>query len=186
MKLQLGFVRRDSRLVMPVFFGLWASIVLLVIVSLYLLVARFNLQAQNTELTEEVAELQWKLDKNKALLEGAPSLSEFRDLQQRIRVINELAGQQGAGLSSVLSRLEQLLPDQAYLTNFSYKPEKNEMLLTVEAPGADQLTSLLQAAEESQRFSEVLLTRQSQEKREGQRLIQFEIRLTTRQGQVSS
>jgi hypothetical protein len=182
MKLNVGFVAREDRAVPYLFVAVWVALLGILIISAWLVLSRFALVADNVAKTEQHDKLQWKLEKNRELLSDAPSLQEFHRLQQRIAGINELAGQQGAGLSVILSRLEQLLPDQAYLTNLVYKPADDEMLLTVEAPSAEQLTGLLQAAEKSRRFSEVLLTRQSQEKRHGQRFIQFEIRLKAKTG----
>ncbi len=182
MKLKAGFVQREDSAVPYLFIVVWLAVFTIVVSTGWLVYSRFALAEENATLSEKYDKLQWKLEKNRELLSGSPSLEEFRRLQQRIKVINELAGQQGSGLSAILSRLEHLLPDQAYLTNLIYKPADSEMLLTVEAPSAEQLTGLLQAAENSQRFSEVLLTRQSQEKRRGQRFIQFEIRLKARAG----
>ncbi|MFP4610484.1 MAG: PilN domain-containing protein [Thiohalophilus sp.] len=177
MSLKLSFVPCEYRAVPVVFALVWTLLLLLLVVTVGLLVARFELAGQTDKLAGRQAQLQEKLEQHRQAQGNAPSLAQFQSLQQRIIDINELAGRQGAGLSAMLSRMEQLLPDQAYVTSLVYRPADNELLLTVEAPSAEQLTGLLQAAEASRRFSEVLLTRQSQENRRGQRLIQFEIRL---------
>lgn len=182
MSLKLSFVPCEYRAVPALFTLAWLLLLLLLVVSAGLLAGRFELAAQNSELTERRAQLQHRLEQHSRQQANAPSLAEFQRLQQRIAAINELAGRQGAGLSAMLSRMEQLLPEQAYVTRLVYRPASNELLLTVEAPSAEQLTGLLQAAEASRRFSEVLLTRQSQENRHGQRLIQFEIRLRASTG----
>lgn len=182
MSLKLSFVPCEYRAVPVVFIVVWTLLLLLLITGAGLLVARAELAEQSRELAGRQVQLQEKLAQQRREQGDAPSLAQFEQLQQRIAAINELSGRQGAGLSVLLSRMEQLLPDQAYLTNLIYRPAGNELLLTVEAPSAEELTGLLQAAEASQRFSEVLLTRQRQETRRGQRLIQFEIRLRAAAG----
>lgn len=182
MSLKLSFVDCQTRAVPALFVLVWLGLLCVLLVGTGLMVSRSELTGQNRELAERHADLQRKLQEQAPQLDNAPSLQAFQQLQQRIAAINELAGRQGAGLSAMLSRMEQLLPEQAYVTTLVYKPAENEMLLTVEAPSAEQLTGLLQAAEKSRRFSEVLLTRQSQEQRRDQRFIQFEIRLRAGSG----
>ncbi|MGD8712714.1 MAG: PilN domain-containing protein [Thiohalophilus sp.] len=184
MSLKLSFVSCETDAVPGLFVGAWVLLLSLLIFAAGMIVTRFELSAQNLDLADRQVELKNKLEQQSELLKGGPSLSEFRQLQQRIAAINELAGRQGAGLSVMLSRIEELLPDQAYVTSLSYKPADNELLLTIEAPGAEQLTGLLQAAEKSGRFSEVQLSRQSQEKRGNRRVIQFEIRLRAAGGRA--
>ena len=182
MSLNLSFVSCEYRAVPMLFVLVWSLLLLLLFIGGGLFVSRTELAEQTRKLADRQSELQEKLQQQRHEQGDAPSLVQFKQLQQRIAAINELAGRQGAGLSVILSRMEQLLPDQAYLTSLIYRPAGNELLLTVEAPSAEQLTGLLQAAEASQRFSEVLLTRQSQETRRGERLIQFEIRLRAATG----
>lgn len=177
MNLNLGFVKKESRFIQAEFYVIWGALLIVLLMSIYFFRDYSYLHKNNDELRQEIIKFNSKLDEKKRLLKGAPSINEFNALKKRILVVNELAALQGAGLSSVLSQLEAILPQKAYVTHLSYKPKRNEVLMTVEAPGSEQLTEMLFLVENSKYFSEVLLRRQSQAKRKGQRYLQFEMSL---------
>lgn len=177
MILKLGFVKKDSRFVKTEFYVIWGGILTIILASIYLLLDTYYLHEKNDGLNHKVTKLNLKLSTKKMLLKDAPSIEEFNALKKRIVIINKLAAFQGAGLSSVLLQLEEILPKKAYVTNLSYKPKRNEVLITVEAPSSNELTEMLQMIESSKHIGDVLLRRQSQKKVKGKRYLQFEMSL---------
>ena len=105
-----------------------------------------------------------------------PPLAAVSALRARVAQLNRLSTRQGQTLPELLQRLEKSLPDAAYLVHLAYKTN-GEIQLVAESAGAEALTAFLVKLQQDAAFAEAMLTRQSQRTTNGQRRIQFDIRL---------
>ena len=105
-----------------------------------------------------------------------PPPADVAALRARVAQLNRLSTRQGKSLPELLQRLENSLPDAAYLVHLGYKAN-GEIQLVAESAGAEALTAFLVKLQQDAAFAEAMLTRQSQRTANGQRRIQFVIRL---------
>lgn len=98
-------------------------------------------------------------------------------LQSQVQALNGLAGTAGQSFPLLLARLEELIPDGAWLVSLQYRAREGETKLVAEADRAELLTEFMDRLDRSGRFSQVLLTRQAQRSEGAQHAIQFEIQL---------
>lgn len=97
-------------------------------------------------------------------------------LKARVAQLNRLSPVKAQTVPELLQRLEKSLPDAAYLVHLAYKAN-GEIQLIAESTGAEALTAFLVKLQQDTAFTEAMLTRQSQRTTNGQRRIQFDIRL---------
>jgi Tfp pilus assembly protein PilN len=81
---------------------------------------------------------------------------------------------------SLLSDIEDLAPDQVWLSTILYRPRAAEVRLVAESESAEALTAFLLRLEKAARFSEVMLARQAHLGARERRTVQFEVRLKER------
>lgn len=98
-------------------------------------------------------------------------------LRAQAQALNGLTGTTGLALPLLLAHLEKLIPDGAWLVNLHLRSREGETKLVAEADRAVLLTEFMDRLEQSGYFSQVLLTRQSQQSEGAQHAIQFEIQL---------
>ncbi len=155
--------------------------------ALCMLIVAFWFAADTLALKKNRPELEAQLAKlnNQRLAQAAPkfpSKSELADLKQRVTLINTLSAAQGWSFPVLLAKLEQLLPDYAYLTQIHHKLDTGEIQMTVESASAEVLTAFLVKLEKEGHFSEVLLIKQAQHAGAGGKRIQFELRVKEKRG----
>lgn len=105
-----------------------------------------------------------------------PADAAIRTLKTRVEQLNRLHVSPGKPLPELLQHLENALPDPVYLVHLAYR-DGGEIQMIAESSGADTLTAFLVKLQQDAAFAEAMLTRQSQRTTNGQRRIQFEIRL---------
>lgn len=120
--------------------------------------------------------LRWREQAASAPATQAPPAAAVSAMKARVAQLNRLAPRQGQTLPELLQRLERALPDAAYLVHLSYKAN-GDIQLIAEATGAEALTAFLIKLQQDATYAEAMLTRQSQRATNGQRRIQFDIRL---------
>lgn len=102
--------------------------------------------------------------------------SAVSELLRKIRAVNAVSDVKGPPATLLLSLLERHLPEQAYLLSLHHRHRTGELRLVAEAPGAEPLSTFLQALESDTTFTQVMLMRQSREPRDGRPAVQFEIK----------
>jgi len=160
----------------PVLAGIaWTMAAALFIASVWLLFDAATVRQALPELRERLAQLdQRTLAENSQPL---PPSAEARVLKQRVAAVNARAMARGRPLIAILSRLEGLLPDQAYLASVQRRIREEELLIVAEADNPEPLTAFLLKLEKDPWFSQVLLTRQAPLAIGARKAVQFELRL---------
>ena len=97
--------------------------------------------------------------------------------RERLARINAISQTRGASTAAVLAMLETLLPDDVWLSSLTHRARDGELLLVVDAAGADPLAKFLRRLEGQPMFGEVLLTRQTQPTSDGPSGLRSEIRV---------
>jgi hypothetical protein len=95
-------------------------------------------------------------------MSSLPSPKDLEDLSRHLNELNSLGGSGGPSVSSILSRLENLLPVGARLLSFQNDQTTGEIQLVVEAGNLDELSKFLASLENASGFSKVTLTKQTQ------------------------
>lgn len=118
----------------------------------------------------------WRQQLANTPAQQAPPIAAVSAMKARVAKLNRLSPQPRQAVPEVLQRLEKLLPDSAYLVHLAYKTN-GDIQLIAESTGAEALTAFFVRLQQDASFAEAMLTRQSQRTTNGQRRIQFDIRL---------
>ena len=155
--------------------GLGILTLAILIISIWLAADAIGLKKNKPDLEAQLAKLS---SQRSEIAEGLlPPQAELVNLKQRVALINALSGNLGWPFPAVLGKLEQLLPDYAYLIQIHHKLDTGEIQMTVESESAETLTAFLVKLQKEEHFSEVLLTKQGQRSGQGRKRIQFELRV---------
>lgn len=177
MKLTTNFVTSPVRWVRPMTTVLWGLTGLAAVLALWLVQAAIEAHHEIPALRERLAQLEQR--KRAVPTTEKPPLTELQDIKRRIAALNALSVNQGRPVITLLTDLEQWLPDPVWLVSLHDRVKNGEVLIVAEAHSVEPLTSFLLRLEQQPRFSEVLLVKQTP--RGAQRhAIQFEIRLKER------
>jgi hypothetical protein len=178
MKITTNFVHSPARLARPLATGLWVLVSMAALTGLSLWHAAIDLRNEIPDLRERLAQL----DQRRLDLATQPVLpaAELRQLKQRVTALNDLSSNRGRSVGLLLADLEQWLPDQAWLVSLHDRAKAGEVLIVAESASAEPLTVfLLRLEQQTRRFSEVLLVKQTPQGA-SRNTIQFEIRLKER------
>lgn len=158
-------------------FVLALSVVIGVVVTLgiWLLIDAAQLKAARGELSERL--VHWQTKRKEISTPVLPPAASLHDMKRRVADINRLNDTRGASTLQLLQRLERLLPDTVYITQFTQRAHDGEIQLVAESSEATALTTFLLHLQNDPGFSQALLTRQAQRTVQGQRRVQFELRL---------
>lgn len=166
----------------------WAKLAIRILAAMNLLVMSlivwvydsFNNELANLPSLE--ARIDQLLESRKHSLEQSPMPEYYLlgDMRERVAFLNSLSQANGWSTEYMLSRLEEWLPEQAYLVSFQHKRKKGEIDLIVEASRGEYLTGFLLKMEQEAHFSEVLLGRQVNRDSQDGRVMQFEINIKER------
>lgn len=177
MLLNTNFVKRPDSLVGLSVAFLWGCAAVFAMASLWFYTQSIDHREELLSLNERRGELKERYDSFQAAAVDTPSPDRVQALGQMVEVLNGLASFEGLSVSAILARMEERLPDQAYLVRFSYKPAHGEAHLVVEARDVAPLTEFLGALEREEAFQDVLLSRQLHLQRQSIEYTQYEIRL---------
>jgi len=180
--LKTNFSRHDARWV-PALVAVSGALALAALIAAALLVSQHaRLERKMPELRTQLKKLQShhaRLEKDKVQL---PPHAKLAALQGRVSVINGIVDSKGRPITELLSRLEKLLPGQAWLTSLHHRRGRGELELVAAARDVGALTEFLKRLEGDPYFSQALLTRQSHAKGKDKSVVEFDIRLTERRG----
>lgn len=136
---------------------------------------------RRAELPVLRARLATMMDESKAATSRVPlpSLHALSEIRRRVGELNSISGVRGWFAPALLAWLEEHMPESVYLLSFQHQLREGEVVLVVESPSTEALTSFLLGLEREPHFKEVLLARQSP-RSEVRGTVQFEIRLKER------
>lgn len=118
------------------------------IIVMFAFLSRFWLDAQNTDLKEE-------LEQKKAVLSASINFEKnFKDAQKRLEIFSSLA-KEGAKSSEMLNTITSYLPPEIFLTSLTINLES----LTIEgtSPNEQSIQQYIVNLSSSQKFQEVSL-----------------------------
>lgn len=130
-------------------------------------------------LEKRLEELNRK-SRGSAKVSSLPSERALTRIRKRLAAINALPGRVGWTPTTLFRKIEEMLPDKAYLISIHYKQKDGELLLVAESESQKPLTRFLSNLEGEPHFAEVLLTKQSQLKSRKKHLIRYEMRIRER------
>lgn len=117
---------------------------------------------------QEIPELEQKLmafedNRNglRAIEDNLPSSKELLKLKEQVGRYNNLLNFHGNSIDNLLERLENLLPNQVFLSSMVHYRITGEVKLVAESNQVEALTEFLKQLENAGYFGEVLLSRQS-------------------------
>lgn len=154
-----------------------------VILSAILVYSTLNLWSENNELDLINGKLGKQLSSASISKKRTQSTAKGIDLKgfyKKLDVLSKLDTSIGIDTSIVMSRLERILPDDAYLVSFQYERESGDVKLTVESQFTTSMSRFLQSIESNKQFNDVLLVRQLQTGEGGQRRAQYIIQFTSK------
>ena len=147
---------------------LYLSVVLVLIVAAVLystnLINEIDKNIVQAEKTKDV--LQYELNVVQRTAESIPDYSTLKEIERMVDVVRQITHTKGDTTVKVLGTIEEMLPENAALTSFYHKLDIGEIDITVAANDTLSLTAFVHALEESERFSQVLITRQSHKEQE--------------------
>jgi len=106
---------------------------------------------------------------------GLPAPEDISRIKDQVDEVNALFPGYRGSLSVLLSKLEELLPDDIYLIHINYKPRLSEMQLVAEGDQLETLARFLHRLERDRSFDDVLLTKQTHRKSKGMAKLQFHV-----------
>jgi hypothetical protein len=160
--------------------GLGILTLSLLIISIWFAVDAVDLKKNKPSLEAQLAKL--NSQRSEIAANKLPPQAELDNLKQRVALINALSGNLGWPFPVLLVKLEQLLPDYAYLIQIHHRLDTGEIQMTVESESAETLTAFLVKLQKEEHFNEVLLTKQAQRAGQGRKRIQFELRVKEKKG----
>lgn len=164
------FDLRKLRLYMSVVF------LVLLVTLLYLVDLIYELDGNivNEKKTRDVLQYEYSVVKRAA--ESIPNYSTLKEIERKVNVVKDIAGTKGDTAVKVLGEIEKILPKDAALSSFYHKSKIGEIDITVSANDTLSLTAFVHALEKSERFNQVLITRQSHQEQESD-TISYDIRI---------
>lgn len=179
MRLTTSFSASPKRLV-PYLGGAAWGMALLTVVAMALLVHDANQsQAELDGIRNTLA----RLRAHHAEPPAPPvlvSAAQLALLKQNVARLNRLPGYGARPLLQLLDSIEASLPPDAALLELHYAQGNDVVLLKAEAGQAETLAGFLRALTERPEFAQALLVQRSERRSEGERIVQFEVRLTRR------
>lgn len=152
-----------------------------VIIATVLVFDTIDLWSKNAELEIAQQKLAKRISSNASSKQSVlPNQRKMQKFYQKLNVLSKLDATVGADTSMVMSSLEQLLPDSAYLINFHYQKESGETKVTVESGFTESLSKFLHNIEQHNSFRDVLLVRQLQSGEGNQLRKQYVIQFISR------
>jgi hypothetical protein len=180
MKATTNFSAPRPNLVPSLAMGLGVLALSVLIISIWFVVDAVELKKNKPNLEAQFAKL--NSQRSGIAADPLPSHAELVNLKQRVALINTLSGNLGWPFPVLLAKLEQLLPDYAYLIQIHHKLDTGEIQMTVESESAEILTAFLVRLQKEEHFTEVLLTKQAQRAGQGRKRIQFDLRVKEKRG----
>lgn len=179
MKIQASLVTPPRPLAFALAAALWTLSFVLLAATGWLAWAAVQQRAELPELEARVAQLERQVQQ--ATPHAAlPATPELIATKERVAALNALSQVHGWPAPVLLARLEEWLPDQAWLVSLHQRVRTGEVLLVAESPSAELLTTFLLKLEKEPHFAEVLLSKQAQRAGRHASLVQFELRLKER------
>lgn len=177
MKVSINFVDSPGRWTRPLLGLAWGSVGVLALTGLWLTHAAYDVRREMPSLHERLSQLDQR--QREIVVQERPTAQELQELKRRVLALNALSSIRGHSPVSLLTELEQLLPDAAWLVSLHDRAKAGEILLVAESERVEPLTQFLLRLERQPRFSEVLLVKQAPQGAPS-RSIQFVVRLKER------
>ena len=157
----------------------WCLAFLAAVGGVSMAVSTAQYRRENPALKQELGDLE-KNPPVQAKPASMPSDQDLAALRRRLKILNALEAGEGGSVSSVLSRLEGLLPPGARLMSFQQDQRSGEIQMGVEAGNLEELSKFLADMEGDSTFTQVNLTKQSLSQGGGGHWIQFSVELRER------
>ncbi|OGM21337.1 hypothetical protein A2955_01320 [Candidatus Woesebacteria bacterium RIFCSPLOWO2_01_FULL_37_19] len=141
------------------------------IIVMIAFLSRFWLDAQNTDLTEEIQR------KKAVLVASQDSDKEFRDVQKRLKIYNALIGNEKI-ISKSINLIRTYLPDELYLTSIAYA--KDEITINGLTPSERGLQQFIVNLDSTDLYEEVSLL-ELKSSQDNPSLLQFSLKSTVKQ-----
>jgi len=154
----------------------WGLFVVGVLLSAVLIESALGFAHENPQLQTDLE----KSTKTPIILSSnipLPTNEELENLRRRLKGLNSLQAGGGRSVSSLLTRLEEILLPGTRLLSFQQDQQSGEIQLVVEALNLEDLSKLLAVLETDPDFSKVTLTKQSQSQNGRANWIQFSVDL---------
>lgn len=148
--------------------------VIVIVTEIIVMIAffsRFWLDAQSTDLSEEIKE------KEAVLLASSEFEAEYRDVQRRLKIYSDtIKGE--VKVSDLLNTVSSLLPSDLFLTSFSLA--KNSLEIDGSSPNEKSIQQLIVNLSSTGKFEEVNLTELKNDIKSNN-LLNFRISLSLKQ-----
>lgn len=149
-----------------------AVVVLTEVVIMTAFFSRFWLDVKSADLSD-------KIDRQQAILNSlAPFEKEFKNYQKKLSIISSLSAKE-SGSKEVLSQITSILPQNIYLTNYSFT--ENEITIKGASSSERSIAQLIVNLENLDSFGEVALSSLSNSEEQPD-LIFFGITITPKKG----
>ena len=181
MKLKTNFYPSLGRLAAPLNASLWIITALALLAVLWLVEETGRLERELPALRRREAGIREKRLQvtEKKGWEG----KEFAGLLRRVERLNEISGNRAWSPGTMLTSLESILPDEAYLIRIDYRHLEGSALLLAESKKLASLTRFLFELERAPFLSKVNLIRQGQHSIRGEKRVRYEMRVFERRGE---
>jgi|GEM_PF-3371587 len=174
--LSTNFVKSPAVLTVWVFLFLLLLSIITAGVSVYLIFDGIDKRTEALESMEKYERLKKKKNEIEVPDEKMmPTNEDIVTLSNKVKIVNNLSISKGRPVLYLLTRLEELLPKEAYLISFNHKKMKGEIQIIAQSSDKKILTEFLGRLEEDPYFSEVLLTKKIFKDKE--KAVHFEVRL---------
>lgn len=178
MKLRTNFSRPLGRWAPTLATILWGVAFAASCSALWLVFDVRNIQPEISDLQKRLDTLNSKHPQEK-IKESLPP-ADLAALIKTIHNINQLTKGSEWTPTTLLRRLEEILPDKAYLISANYKHKNGELLIIAESEYQSALTKFLYNLERENHFSDVLLQKQEHFRIQGKPTLRFEIYIKER------
>jgi hypothetical protein len=155
----------------------WSTAALALLTAAFLVLGALHLKSGTPALADTWAQLS-------KTPPPTPSVSlpagELESLRRDLKELNGLDAGEGSSTTSLLARLERLMPTGVRLSSFQQDLSQGNIHLVVESARMENLSKFLEALEKDGSFSSVNLTKQTQTQavRGGANQTQFFLELT--------
>lgn len=175
--LKLNFSNQLNNWLPKLIGTLWCILGIVIVMEVWMLTDIRNLNQQI--LYKEIKAENLLSHKNEVSADNVafPEEGKLIEIKKRIKMTNLLTNYKGRPISSLLSKLENLLPDDAYIVDIVYKKKKGEVSLVAESANVKTLMLFLEELENDEYFSKVILVRQVHKKTHQKDNKQFELKL---------
>lgn len=176
MKLDTGFIPPRRDLAPWAMGGLAAFVAALFVAGALIARAALELRTDNIRHEERLAELSQRLLEQKPGSE-LPAAQELAAVRERVAAVNAVVAQRGQPTARLLSALERLLPDRAYLVGLHHLPKDGDVTLVAASADSATLATFMQRLEAAPEFANVLLARRTEATGGAGAHTQFELKL---------